>query len=280
MLIIGETGQVDAEIDCGVVSIRGKVTGTVHGRQRIELLAGCRVQATLVTPKLVIEDGAFFQGDCRMGEPPERPPPRRRRRRRPGRLAGAIRSDGNERRARADPPAHRAGALRRLSEQARPVPSSPRSWAPLPSNDPRVLVDQRTGDDAGVYRLDEDGARPDRRFLHPGRGRPRAFGAIAAANALSDVYAMGGRPITALSIAAFPEERFPLEWAQAIVRGRRRRRSPAAGCALLGGHTRARPGDQVRLRRHRPRGPRAHAHERRRARRARCSCSRSRSAPA
>jgi cytoskeletal protein CcmA (bactofilin family) len=68
MLIIGETGQVDAEVDCGVVSIRGKVTGQVVGRQRIELLAGCRVLATLVTPKLVIEDGAFFQGDCRMGE--------------------------------------------------------------------------------------------------------------------------------------------------------------------------------------------------------------------
>ena len=78
MLIIGETGQVDAEIDCGVVSIRGKVTGQVYGRQRIELLAGCRVLATLVSPKLVIEDGAFFQGDCRMGEgavPPAKPAP-------------------------------------------------------------------------------------------------------------------------------------------------------------------------------------------------------------
>ena len=70
-LIVGETGQVDAEIDCGVVSIRGRVTGTVRGRQRIELLSGCRVQATLVSPKLVVEDGAFFQGDCRMGEPPD-----------------------------------------------------------------------------------------------------------------------------------------------------------------------------------------------------------------
>ena len=76
MLIIGETGQVDAEIDCGVVSIRGKVTGQVHGRQRIELLAGCRVLATLVSPKLVIEDGAFFQGDCRMGEGVVPPAPR------------------------------------------------------------------------------------------------------------------------------------------------------------------------------------------------------------
>ncbi len=69
-LIIGETGQVDAEIDCAVISIRGRVTGTLRGRQRIELLSGCRVQATLVSPKLVVEDGAFFQGDCRMGEPP------------------------------------------------------------------------------------------------------------------------------------------------------------------------------------------------------------------
>jgi cytoskeletal protein CcmA (bactofilin family) len=73
-LIIGETGQVDAEIDCGVVSIRGRVSGKVHGRQRIELLAGCRVEATLVTPKLVIEDGAFFHGECRMGGPPEAAP--------------------------------------------------------------------------------------------------------------------------------------------------------------------------------------------------------------
>jgi cytoskeletal protein CcmA (bactofilin family) len=70
-LIIGETGQVDAEIDCRVVSIRGRVSGQVHGRERVELLAGCRVEATLVTPKLVIEDGAFFHGDCRMGGPPE-----------------------------------------------------------------------------------------------------------------------------------------------------------------------------------------------------------------
>jgi cytoskeletal protein CcmA (bactofilin family) len=69
-LIVGEAGQVDAEIDCAVVSIRGRVSGTVRGRRRIELLSGCRVTATLVSPKLVIEDGAFFQGECRMGEPP------------------------------------------------------------------------------------------------------------------------------------------------------------------------------------------------------------------
>ena len=65
---------------------------------------------------------------------------------------------------------------------------------------------------------------------------PFAFGAIAAANALSDVYAMGGRPLTALSIAAFPERDFPLEWAQAIVRGGSEALA-RAGCALIGGHS-------------------------------------------
>jgi cytoskeletal protein CcmA (bactofilin family) len=67
-LIVGESGRVDAEIECGVVSIRGTVTGRVHGRERVELLAGSRVQATLVSPKLLIEEGAFFQGQCDMGQ--------------------------------------------------------------------------------------------------------------------------------------------------------------------------------------------------------------------
>ena len=66
-LIVGESGRVDADIECAVVSIRGTVTGRVHGRERIELLAGSRVQATLVSPKLLIEEGAFFQGQCDMG---------------------------------------------------------------------------------------------------------------------------------------------------------------------------------------------------------------------
>ena len=65
-LIVGETATVDAEIDCGVVSIRGTVTGRVKGRERIELLSGSRVQASLASPRLVIEEGAFFQGDCDM----------------------------------------------------------------------------------------------------------------------------------------------------------------------------------------------------------------------
>ena len=73
-------------------------------------------------------------------------------------------------------------------------------------------------------------------FFTPVVDDPETFGRIAAANALSDVYAMGGRPITALSIAAFPERDFPPEWAAAIVRGGAAVLAEA-GCALLGGHT-------------------------------------------
>lgn len=73
-------------------------------------------------------------------------------------------------------------------------------------------------------------------FFTPVVDDPEDFGAIAAANALSDVYAMGGRPLTALSIAAFPERDFPLEWGALIFRGGQRKLAEA-GCVLLGGHT-------------------------------------------
>ena len=73
-------------------------------------------------------------------------------------------------------------------------------------------------------------------FFTPVVDDPEAFGAIAAANALSDVYAMGGRPLTALSIAAFPEKDFPMEWGAAIFRGGLAKLREA-GCALMGGHT-------------------------------------------
>ncbi|MBX7183550.1 MAG: selenide, water dikinase SelD [Vicinamibacteria bacterium] len=104
-------------------------------------------------------------------------------------------------------------------------------------NDPRILVDYRTGDDAGIYRLD-DGTLLVQTvdFFTPVVDDPEAFGAIAAANALSDVYAMGGRPITALSIAAVPDRDFPPEWTAAIFRGGAGKLREA-GCALLGGHT-------------------------------------------
>jgi len=88
-----------------------------------------------------------------------------------------------------------------------------------------------------VFRLDERTALVQTvDFFTPVVDDPEAFGAIAAANALSDVYAMGGRPLTALSIAAFPETDFPPEWAAAIVRGGAAK-LVEAGCALLGGHS-------------------------------------------
>jgi selenide,water dikinase len=73
-------------------------------------------------------------------------------------------------------------------------------------------------------------------FFTPVVDDPADFGAIAAANALSDVYAMGGRPLTALSIAAFPERDFPPEWGAQIFQGGQGKLEEA-GCALLGGHT-------------------------------------------
>jgi selenide,water dikinase len=100
-----------------------------------------------------------------------------------------------------------------------------------------VLVDHATGDDAGVFRLDAANALVQTvDFFTPVVDDPYAYGAIAAANALSDVYAMGGEPLTALAIAGFPERDFPLEWAAAIVRGGAEKLREA-GCALLGGHS-------------------------------------------
>jgi selenide,water dikinase len=100
-----------------------------------------------------------------------------------------------------------------------------------------VLVDHSTGDDAGVFRLsDEFSLVQTVDFFTPVVDDPADFGRIAAANALSDVYAMCGRALTALSIAAFPEQDFPAEWARAIVAGGHEKLAEA-GCALLGGHS-------------------------------------------
>jgi selenide,water dikinase len=106
-----------------------------------------------------------------------------------------------------------------------------------PTSDPRVLVGYRTGDDAGVFRLNDEVTLVQTvDFFTPVVDDPEQYGAIAAANALSDVYAMGGRPLTALSIAGFPDDDFPQDWAAAIVRGGFRKLEEA-GCVLLGGHS-------------------------------------------
>jgi cytoskeletal protein CcmA (bactofilin family) len=65
-LIIGETGEVEADIEAGSISINGKVKGSLNANDRIEIFSLGRVTGKLVTPKLIIEEGAFFQGSCQM----------------------------------------------------------------------------------------------------------------------------------------------------------------------------------------------------------------------
>jgi selenide,water dikinase len=108
----------------------------------------------------------------------------------------------------------------------------------LPASDDRnVLVGAATGDDAGVYRL-----RPDLAlvqtvdFFTPIVDDPYAYGQIAAANSLSDVYAMGGRPITAMNVMGIPDGVLPTEVIAKILRGGAAK-VKEAGCALVGGHT-------------------------------------------
>ena len=104
------------------------------------------------------------------------------------------------------------------------------------NDDDRVLIDYRTSDDAGVYRLDRTRALVQTvDFFTPIVDDPFAYGQIAAANALSDVYAMGGRPLTALAIAAFPKEADRTILQQIFAGGLDKLRE--AGVALLGGHT-------------------------------------------
>ncbi len=104
------------------------------------------------------------------------------------------------------------------------------------TTDDRVLVDYRTADDAGVYRLDEERALVQTvDFFTPIVDDPFIYGQIAAANALSDVYAMGGRPITALAIAAFPKDLEVAILARIFAGGMEVLQR--AGVSLLGGHT-------------------------------------------
>jgi selenide,water dikinase len=105
------------------------------------------------------------------------------------------------------------------------------------SSDPNVLVGFGTNDDAGVYLVRSDLALVQTvDFFTPIVDDPYDFGRIAAANALSDVYAMGGTPLTALNIAAFPVERLGTEILARILEGGAAT-AREAGVAILGGHT-------------------------------------------
>lgn len=103
--------------------------------------------------------------------------------------------------------------------------------------DPRVLVAADTADDAGVVALSDDLAIVQTvDFFTPIVDDPYWFGRIAATNALSDVYAMGGRPVSALNLVAFPLETLGAEVLAEILRGGADA-AAAAGAAIVGGHS-------------------------------------------
>jgi selenide, water dikinase len=106
-----------------------------------------------------------------------------------------------------------------------------------PVSDPNLLVGPETCDDAAVYRLTDDLAlvlTVD--YFTPIVDDPYAFGQIAAANSLSDVYAMGGRPIAMLSIVGFPRDKLPLGVLGEILKGGAEK-AREAGVSVVGGHS-------------------------------------------
>jgi selenide, water dikinase len=109
-------------------------------------------------------------------------------------------------------------------------------YLPLPS-DPNILVDIDTHDDAGVYRVNDELALVfTTDFFPPVCSDPYEFGQIAAANSISDVYAMGGDPVLALNIMMFPAAKLPMEAYAEILKGGFDK-SSEAGVRIIGGHT-------------------------------------------
>lgn len=104
-------------------------------------------------------------------------------------------------------------------------------------DDPRLLVGTNTADDAGVYKLTDDLAIIQTvDFFPPILDDPYTFGQVAAANSLSDVYAMGGTPVTVLNVVGWPKGTFPLNVLTDILRGGQEKVTEA-GAVVAGGHT-------------------------------------------
>jgi selenide,water dikinase len=103
--------------------------------------------------------------------------------------------------------------------------------------DPAVLVSSNTADDAAVFQItDELAIVHTVDFFTPIVDDPYQFGAISAANSLSDIYAMGAKPLFALNVVGFPEKRLPLRILKEILRGAHEK-AEQAGIPILGGHT-------------------------------------------
>jgi selenide,water dikinase len=106
-----------------------------------------------------------------------------------------------------------------------------------PVSDPNVLVGFENADDGGVYRLNDEMAIVQTiDFFTPVVDDPHTYGQIAAANALSDIYAMGGKPLFALSVVGFPEGTVGEDVLHAIVRGGTEKMNEA-GVPVIGGHS-------------------------------------------
>jgi selenide,water dikinase len=104
-------------------------------------------------------------------------------------------------------------------------------------NSPNLLVGAATADDAGVYRIDRSRALVQTvDFFTPIVDDPFTYGEIAATNSLSDVYAMGGRPLTAMNLMGIPTDLVPPKMINAILRGGATK-AKEAKCVLVGGHT-------------------------------------------
>jgi selenide,water dikinase len=107
----------------------------------------------------------------------------------------------------------------------------------VPTEDPNALVDASTGDDAAVYLLEPNRALVvTTDFFTPIVDDPYQFGQIAAANALSDIYAMGAKPLFALNLLAFPRKHLDEGSLEGILRGGAEK-AREAGIAILGGHS-------------------------------------------
>jgi cysteine desulfurase NifS/selenium donor protein len=103
--------------------------------------------------------------------------------------------------------------------------------------DSRILVGTDTSDDAAVFRLDDSSAIVQTvDFFTPIVDEPYRFGAISAANSLSDIYAMGGKPLFALNVVGFPSNRLPISVLEQILEGARSK-ADEAGISIIGGHT-------------------------------------------
>ncbi|MCI5141287.1 MAG: selenide, water dikinase SelD, partial [Candidatus Electrothrix sp. ATG1] len=106
-----------------------------------------------------------------------------------------------------------------------------------PPNDPNLLVGIETSDDAAVYLLNDEVAMINTvDFITPPVDDPYWFGQIAAANSISDVYSMGGKPVTALNVVMFPSKRLDMGLLKEILRGGHDKVAEA-GASLVGGHT-------------------------------------------